>query len=110
MIRACFPSVLYHHSAVVKLTGTAQARGMQMGAMKADGFKVGFPDILCLWAPRNGCLMEFKRPKGGVVSDAQKEMHATLTALEWPVAIIKSVEEAHAFLKSCGAPCVGELV
>lgn len=30
-------------------------------------------------------------------------------ALGWPVAIVKSIEDAHLFLKAAGAPCRGEL-
>jgi hypothetical protein len=107
MIRTCFPRVLYHHSAVTLLSGTPKQRGMQMGAMKGDGFKVGFPDIICLWPVRTGCLIEFKRPKGGVVSDKQDEMHKLLVEIGWPVRVCKSVDDAYAFLRESGAPWNG---
>ncbi len=107
MIRRCFPRVLYHHSAVTQLIGTGKQRAMQMGAMKGDGFKPGFPDILCLWPVRTGCLIEFKRPKGGVVSEAQDEMHRLLIEIGWPVRVAKSVEDAFEFLKESGAPWNG---
>ncbi len=100
-----FPDVFIHHSAVVKLTGGKEARARQMGAMKCDGFKPGFPDLLCLWRG-GGLLIEVKREKGGVISDAQKGVHERLQALDWPVSIVRTVDEATNALRAAGAPCL----
>lgn len=91
------------------LAGNATARFKQMGAMKGDGLKVGFPDLLFLWRPGKGCCIETKRPKTGRLSEAQIAVQERLKAIEWPVTTLSSVEAAHAFLKDCGAPCRGEL-
>lgn len=91
------------------LAGNDTARFKQMGALKGDGLKVGFPDLLCLWSPGKGCLIEVKRPKLGKLSDAQVCVHAQLRDLEWPVATVASQEEVYTFLRQCGAPCSGEL-
>lgn len=109
MAKRCFPNVLIHHSpGGAHLAGTATARFKQMGALKGDGLRPGFPDLICIW--KGGMVfMEVKRPKRSVVSPEQTAMIVDLQSLGWPVAIIKSVEEAHAFLKASGAPCVGEL-
>jgi hypothetical protein len=110
MAGRCFPAVFI--TAIpngAHLAGNQTARFKQMGAMKGDGLKIGFYDLLCLWHPGKGCSIEVKRPKLGVVSDAQVQMGLTYERLEWPATIVKSAEDAHAFLKACGAPCVGEL-
>ena len=91
------------------LAGTPTARFKQMGALKGDGLKVGFPDLLCLWSPGKGCSIEVKRPKNFQISDAQKAMHDTLSALQWPVATVTSPEAAYRFLRECGAPCSAEM-
>ena len=103
-----FPDVFIHHSAVVKLTGDREARARQMGALKCDGFKPGFADLLCLWNG-GGKLLEVKREKGGVVSEVQEALHERLQAIGWPVAVVRSIDEAHAALCAAGAPCRGNL-
>lgn len=108
MAGRCFPDVFIHHCAVVKLWGNKTQRARQMGVMKGDGFKPGMPDLLCAWSG-GMAFIECKREKGGVTSPAQKAVHERLTALGWPVATITSVDDAHAFLRACGAPCVGSL-
>lgn len=90
------------------LAGDTIARFKQIGALKGDGLKVGFPDLLCLWKPGKGCSIEVKRPKTGRISPEQRSVHDTLSALEWPVATVTSTEEAYAFLRECGAPCSAE--
>jgi hypothetical protein len=109
MARQCFPSVLLHHSpGGAHLAGSPTARFKQMGALKGDGLRTGFPDLICLW--KGGvAFMEVKRVKLSKVSPEQEAMLKFISELGWPVAIVKSVDDAHAFLKSCGAPCVGEL-
>jgi hypothetical protein len=107
MLRKCFPHVIYHHAAVTKLAGTGKQRGMQMGAMKGDGFRVGFPDLALFWAPRTGAMIECKRPKTGKVSEEQAKLHEALRGIGWPVAVVTSIDEAYTFLRECGAPWAG---
>lgn len=108
MCGACFPDVFIHHSPNGAFLGSARDKAIRGGVMKGDGTKAGFPDLICLW---NGGLafIEVKRPKNSVTSDAQKAVQERLTALGWPVATAKSPDDAHAFLKGCGAPCRGEM-
>lgn len=110
MLGTCFPKLfVIHIPNGAHLAGSEAARFKQMGAMKGDGFKPGVPDLLCLWSPCDGAWIEVKRPKTGRLSDEQKAVHQRLIDLCWPVATVTSPDEAHAFLKQCGAPCVGEL-
>ena len=108
MCGTCFPDVFIHHSTVPKLWGDPKQRAMVMGAMKGDGFKVGFPDLLCIW---NGglALIEVKREKVGVTSPEQIAILDKLTSMNVPVAVVDKVEHAHLFLKACGAPCRGAM-
>lgn len=92
------------------LAGNNTARFKQIGALKGDGLKVGFPDLLFLWHPGKGCSIEVKRPKLGRMSEDQERVHERLRNLEWPVATVTSQDEAYAFLKQCGAPCRGALM
>lgn len=92
------------------LAGNDIARFKQMGALKGDGLKIGMPDLLCLWKIGEGCFIEVKRPKVGVLSDVQKAIHARLIDLHWPVTTVTSQEEAYTFLRQCGAPCSGLLM
>ena len=106
MCGVCFPDVFIHHSPNgSKLAGNKRDRQVTGGILKGDGTKTGFPDLLCFWKPRSGCLIEVKRPKQGRLTDEQKAVHSLLEAMEWPVATVTSPEEAFDFLKSCGAPC-----
>lgn len=109
MCGTCFPDVYIHHSPNgSKLAGSAKDRAIAGGILKGDGVKAGFPDLLFVW--RGGvAFIEVKRPKGAVISPEQKACHARLAELGWPVAIAKSANDAHAFLKECGAPCRGEM-
>ena len=109
MCGLCFPSVFIHHSPNGAFLGSnPRDRAIRGGALKGDGTKAGFPDLICIW---NGgtAYIEVKRPKGGTTSEDQKRVQATLQDLGWPVGTAKSPEDAHAFLKACGAPCRGEL-
>lgn len=109
MCGALFPDVYIHHSPNgSKLAGSPKDRAISGGILKGDGCKAGFPDLQFIW--RGGiAFIEVKKPKGATVSPEQKAVHARLTELGWPITIAKSVDDAHAFLKRCGAPCRGNL-
>ncbi|MEN3973091.1 VRR-NUC domain-containing protein [Sphingomicrobium sp. XHP0235] len=103
-IRLTMPDVLYHHSPNgAHLSGSVTARCKQIGALKGDGMKPGWPDLVCHW--RGGfAYLEVKRPKGGKVSETQAEVHEQLRDLDCPIAVVTSSDEALTFLKECGAP------
>jgi hypothetical protein len=104
MCGTCFRDVYIHHSPNgTKLAGSKRDRQVAGGILKGDGTKTGFPDLICLWRG-GGCLMEVKRP-GQYLSPEQKAVHGILTAIGWPVATVRSQDEAYAFLLKCGAPC-----
>ena len=105
-----FPDVwITHIPNGAHFAGTDCQRAMQMGALKGDGLKVGTPDLLCLWAKGGGALMEVKRAKGSKISPEQEALHDKLHALGWPVGIVHSADQAHAYLVASGAPCIGKL-
>lgn len=104
MCGTCFPSV--YITAIpngAHLAGNDQARFKQMGALKGDGLKVGFPDMMAIW-DGGIAFMEVKRPKLGRLSDQQIAVHDELRSRGWPVATVTSIDEAYAFLRGCGAP------
>lgn len=111
MAGTCFPDVFI--TAIpngAHLAGDTTARFKQMGALKGDGLKVGFPDLICLWFRGRGCFLEVKRPKSGRLSDEQKTVHCILETKGWPVATVTSPEEAYRFLRECGAPCRSQMM
>ena len=106
MMGVAFPDVLAHHSPNGgHLAGDKQARFKQVGALKGDGMKVGWPDLTCVWN-RGVAFMEVKKPgyTPSKVSDQQKSIHAKLASLGFEPAIVTSPAEAFAFLKERGAP------
>jgi hypothetical protein len=109
MAKVCFPEVLLHHSPNGgHLAGGPASRFKQMGALKGDGLKPGFPDLVAVWD--NGvAFLEVKRPKGSVTSPEQTEMLTRLISMGHRATIVKSVEDAYHFLTSCGAPRKADL-
>lgn len=43
-------------------------------------------------------IVEFKRPKGGVVSELQKREHARLASAGFPVHLVRTIEHGKALL------------
>jgi hypothetical protein len=104
-----FPDVLINHAPNgAHLAGDKTSRFKQIGALKGDGLKVGWPDLSCYW-PGGHLLIEVKRPKTGRISPDQKALHERLEAIGWPVSIVRSPDDAHAALCAAGAPCRGAL-
>lgn len=112
ILRMCgtlFPAVFLHHSpGGAQLAGNSISRFKQIGALRGDGFKAGFPDLACYWQGGH-LLIEVKRPKTGRISPEQQSLHERLSAMGWPVAVVRSTDEAHAALCAAGAPCVGNM-
>lgn len=107
ILRMCgtvFPDCLIAHVPNGShLSGNERARCMQMGALKGDGLKIGFPDLIVLWD--YGCgFLEVKRPKGGRVSPVQEAMHSRLGELGHRVRVVTSAIEAQATMLEWGVP------
>jgi hypothetical protein len=103
MAGICFPDVLIAHVPNgAHLSGDDRARCMQMGALKGDGLKIGFPDLIAIWN-HGVAFLEVKRP-GGKLSPHQTLMHVKLNQLGFTPAVVTSPEEAFAFLVDRGAP------
>lgn len=106
MMGVAFPRVLVHHSPNGgHLAGDREARFKQVGALKGDGMKVGWPDLTAVWN-HGVAFLEVKRPgySPSEVSPKQREIHATLAEMGFTPAIVTSPEEAFQFLKERGAP------
>jgi hypothetical protein len=110
ILRMCgtvFPAALIAHVPNgAHLSGDGRARAMQMGALRGDGVKPGFPDLIVLWNHGAGFL-EVKRPRLGKVSDVQEAMHAKLLDMGQRVAIATSAYEAQSILLDWGVPASG---
>lgn len=108
MMGRSFPRVFVTHIPNgAHLAGGNEARFKQMGALKGDGLKPGFPDLAMYWN-HGHCLIEVKRPGcAKQVSDAQKAVHQTLSECGYAPAVVTSATEAMAFLIERGAPWNG---
>lgn len=71
-------------------------------SLMQEGMVAGMPDLFILVRGKLYGL-EVKRPIGGVVSRTQKYIHALLSAHAVPVCVVRSVQEAVAFLQAEGA-------
>ena len=109
MMGRCFPDVLVHHSPNGgHLAGDASARFRQVGALKGDGMKVGWPDLTAVWN-HAVAFMEVKRPgyTPSAVKPQQREIHARLAEMGFAPAIVTCEQEAFNFLRDRGAPWNG---
>lgn len=73
------------------LAGSIGQRAAQMRKLKAEGLDAGVPDI-CI--PSWRLWIEFKRTKGGVVSDAQMDWHEYLESIGDAVIVARGFEDA----------------
>jgi hypothetical protein len=79
------------------LTQAAKARLSRLG------LQPGYPDLLIQWHPSKVLWIELKTHLGRV-SDIQKERHALLQALGFPVVICRCVEDVLDALRLHGVP------
>jgi hypothetical protein len=67
------------------------------------GLQPGFPDLLIMWHPRKMLWIELKT-RTGRVSSEQQAKHASIEALEIPVAICRHIEDVLHVLRMHGCP------
>jgi len=77
------------------LAGDRIARAKQMAALKRDGLRVGFPDLILIdkTAIRRVGFVEVKRELGGFVSEEQVDWADILRDLGFPYALLRQPEE-----------------
>jgi len=59
--------------------------------MKAEGLRPGIPDLM---VPEYRLYIEFKRQKGGSLSQVQKTMIAHLESIGYTVLVVRGVQDA----------------
>lgn len=67
----------------------------------------GLPDRIVLLPGGRLFFVELKRPKGGVVAEHQKVVHAKLRRLGFRVDVLSSIDEVLAWTKVVDAPSSG---
>lgn len=105
-IQAGFKARLrYVAPAVTMVAIPNAAKRSQWAANQArkEGLAAGFPDVMCIWAGGGICFIEFKR-QSGRLSEAQGEWLVRLRERGHRVTVARSVDDAVAFLRECGAP------
>jgi hypothetical protein len=83
------------------LAGGPRERAMQVNALKANGMRVGFPDLICIGSEGRVGFMEVKR-EGERLSEAQNHWHGALEFLGHKIATVRSVEDAAETLEQWG--------
>lgn len=83
-----------------QLAGGAVSRARQMNALKADGLRAGFPDLILLSKHGVGFL-EVKR-EGEKLSDRQTVWRAEIEELNLPWACVRSVDDVKETLAEWG--------
>lgn len=83
------------------LAGGPRERAMQVNALKANGMKVGFPDLVCIASQGRVGFMEVKR-EGEKLSEAQNHWAGALEFLGHNIATVRSVEDAAETLQRWG--------
>lgn len=83
------------------LAGGPKERAMQVNALKSNGMKVGFPDLVCIASHGRVGFMEVKR-EGEKLSEAQNHWHGALEFLGHKIATVRSIEDAAETLQRWG--------
>lgn len=99
-LRSVLPAecVVHHCRNEINKRGGHIAR--ELAEAKRLGAVAGFPDLIVLTAP--GALFFEVKAEGGYPSKSQKEMHARLAALGFPVAVVRSVDDVRESLAAWG--------
>lgn len=75
------------------LAGDARARAMQVNALKKNGMRVGFPDLILIASNGRVGFMEVKR-EGEKLGENQIHWRGTIEGLGHCHAVVRSVEDA----------------
>lgn len=85
------------------LAGDKLARIKQMAALRADGLRPGFPDLIVFGKrPTEIGFIEVKREIGNDLDPDQVDWRDLLRARGWPWAMIRQPEEALAAVRKWG--------
>jgi hypothetical protein len=83
------------------LSGNDGQRFRQWGALLGDGAVPGFPDLLIMTRDGRAGFLEVKRP-GGKPDERQLACHAAIIADGFPLAVVRSVDDALAAVGAWG--------
>ena len=75
--------------------------GRHVSRLLALGLRPGFPDLIVI-TPRDILFLEVKRPKGGVVSDEQRDFGLRMCAMDRSWAVVSSIDETRSALAAWG--------
>lgn len=83
------------------LAGGPRERAMQTNALKANGMRPGFPDLVLMHSQGRVGFMEVKR-EGEKQSEAQMHWQGTLEFLGHRYAVVRSIDDAAETLTAWG--------
>lgn len=83
------------------LAGDAKARAMQVNALKRNGMRVGFPDLILIASGGRTGFFEVKR-KGETLSEQQVHWQGSLEHLGHHHAVVRDITDAANALNAWG--------
>lgn len=83
------------------LAGDARSRAIQMNAMKRDGLRVGFPDLIAFCPKGRIGFIEVK-VEGQKLSPNQADVHEWLICLGHKVSVCRSIADVEETLEAWG--------
>ncbi len=102
-------AILLPADAVFTAWDLSNSRNAIEGARKKRlGCLAGWPDC-SVWHAGRVVLLELKRERGGVLSEAQKRLHPRLADAGFPVAVCRTVVEALNAVSAGGVPLRGRI-
>lgn len=99
LVRRAYPQAEVMHLENETFGRLSQA---QAAAKRADGMRLGAPDLITAWPGGKIVWLEVKRERGGKTSDLQNDCHARLRGMGFHVAVVRSVDEAKAAFQAAG--------
>lgn len=89
------------HALVFSIPNEGRRSRLLGHAMKRMGLHPGAPDLIVMLPGRTVVGMELKGPKGKV-TEAQEAFHEHWRSLGYPMAVVRSIEDARLTLQALG--------
>ena len=90
-----------HENTLFAIPNGGERNVIVASKLKAEGVRAGVPDLFLAWANRQygGLFIEMKKPKGGRVSDVQKQYIELLTESGYKAVVCMGWIEAKAAIE-----------
>ena len=101
-LRAVLPPGCIVHHARGEINKRGKSVMMELAKAKRKGAMAGFPDLVVLPYSACGPIFFEVKAEGQYTSKSQKEMHAALRNLGYPVDVVRSIDDVRECLQAWG--------